>query len=1300
MSEEAASREAARRRKRRSTIRRRLSLAIAIVVSLVIAVVILTKSRYLPSRVAKYVNTQYLADSPFEFSCGRISGNFLRRIVVKDPVLRYHGQNASFNVFRADEIAVEVRLLEAVHLNLAIDDLYMKNVRLQLRKDTEGHLVIPEGGGGDAEHVESAMEGSVTVDRFRVDGLQLFIGGEDRELAVRNVNLAGALSYREGIARVTVDQGTADVSGSQTSVSTLRLDATYDGSRLAVRDFNVRTGSSVVVANGAYHEGDLERVQLVFNPISLDELHGLGLIPDVHGEFGGNLVIGGALDSLQIDGSLTGAGLGVALSGMKVEGTLANNWLDLERIEGNVFGAYVSGRFRYSLGDEADYIFDGKCRNLDLTQGFVPDAGLPETDFNGELVLNYDASSDRYIIDATLDSLVFAGYRSGHTRFRGDWWDPVGLTIDELNLERPGYRAEGMGTISNEGALDIVVSARGDDFQYLWDYLQVPPVVGSYSVTGRFSGSVTDAQINLNGDATGVEFLFARVDTATVNAEVKGVGTLDPRVKLRVEGAHLGIGNQQFDDPVMYTEVDSGLVSVRELTFARGDTTVVTSFDVVADDRAATIGVKRVSLRIHEDTWELERPTQVLWNDGVVDVDTLQLSSARGRVGASLEYDEVGDRIDLTAWGQEVDLALLADAAGSRGRFGGTGDFLLDARGNVTRPLVNLSVSLSQCHFDSVSVDHLLGDLSYDGTGYQAQRMRFIADGDTLSLSGEWGCPVSPIEWAREGLDSALAANSSIQARAIARHFPIARVVRLFDDRKLFRDAFTGAIDIAGSAASPTVRVNGRVVPRAGPGYGLPAATVAMRYQDNSLIVERLEGLGDFDAIVTGQIPMTLSFVDGVDVRRDTPLRATVRIEPSDLRRIEPYFASIMVLRGRVEGSVDLTGTIDAPLLNGDVRVSNGELQLTDMYERFREINATVSLRGREVLLSSLEARSGKEGTVSASGKVNLVGFRPTDYQVDVALREMWITSIPDFASRQTGNLSIRSTDRPDGVRIPHITGQLEVTEATIYYDPAASATGRTSIMTPTEAPGWTCYVDLVGHNNIWIRSADLNVELGGALILVRDRSGLYLRGDLNVLRGSYLIYANKFRIIDGSLNFSTATLRPGIYINAYTPHREDNGVEKRIYLALNWQQDQKEPDIQLSYDDAGYSQDDLYRMLGGTSLGTGVATTALERIINQQMTGVDISIDQRQIGDGTLLGTSEQEMIIGVGKYLWQDVYMRYRQGLTWSSEQELQVEYRLSNLFLLRSEFIRNSRRGYQGRSGNLSDEFNLDVKFRWEF
>ena len=174
-------------------------------------------------------------------------------------------------------------------------------------------------------------------------------------------------------------------------------------------------------------------------------------------------------------------------------------------------------------------------------------------------------------------------------------------------------------------------------------------------------------------------------------------------------------------------------------------------------------------------------------------------------------------------------------------------------------------------------------------------------------------------------------------------------------------------------------------------------------------------------------------------------------------------------------------------------------------------------------------------------------------------------------------------------------------------------------------------------------------------------------------------------------------------------------GQEKRIYVNLSWPIDKKEPQLSLSYDDPGYSETDIWRMLGGTDVsgeagGTsswdaskavlGLGGNYLGKVLNDQMSGVTIEVETRTLSSDQRTGAAEHEMVIGVGKYLWQDLYLRYRQGLTLTTDREVEIEYRISNMFLLRSEVIRHAQRRVVANSRQSTDEFNLDVKFRFEY
>jgi autotransporter translocation and assembly factor TamB len=371
---------------------------------------------------------------------------------------------------------------------------------------------------------------------------------------------------------------------------------------------------------------------------------------------------------------------------------------------------------------------------------------------------------------------------------------------------------------------------------------------------------------------------------------------------------------------------------------------------------------------------------------------------------------------------------------------------------------------------------------------------------------------------------------------------------------------------------------------------------------------------------------------------------------------------------------------------------------LADLDETYTDIGASLELHDNVIELPSIRGKSRGEQAFTGAGSVEFDGFRPSDYRLDISFSDFWVTRQPDFEAQFSGALAV-TTYQEDDRRIPNITGRLSVKQADIVYT-FESGGRRPTVTMPTASPGWLCSIDVDAHKNLWVRNPDMYVELGGQLIVKRDNDGLYLRGDLSALRGSYNVYNNKFQVVEGTIDFSAAEgIRPEVYINAYTPHRVADGQESRIYLTLRWPRDKIEPEIELSSDEPGYYQSDLWRMLGGTDIAGGLAANTLEKLLNQQMSGMTVYVDRQ--ATGRLRGGSpEQQMMIGVGKYLFEDLYLTYRQGITYTADQVVEAEYRLRNMIYIRSGIIRHSNPRYAGSILRNTDEYNLDVKFRWEY
>ncbi len=1295
--------------KRVASVRRRVSVVVALVITTVLVVVIHHQSQILPRRVADYVNEHYLAGTPFEFTLDGISGSLVHHIVLKNPVLRFRSQDASYNVFRADEVSVTYELMPIFAFRLIVHDVELKDVAIHLRQDAQGRMVLPVPQHDEPNPKKRGVVSPVVdVRRFNINGLEMTFGGNQQQLAVRDVHLAGACKYQDGIGRLEVENGNAYLIDSQKTIQSVRLAARTDGSSLFLDDFAIRLNESFVLANGEFRHGRFQGVDLVLNPISLSELHELGIAPDLDGTFSGRLSIAGTPDSLGVSGSLSGTGLGVELSGLDFEGKASPKGIDLRHVKGRVFGSLLDGSFKVDLPSE-NFVYDGTVKDLDFSRGFIPDSDLPPMSLSGHVRVEHDKKAKTYAWSAALDHGVVDGYESFGVVGDGIWHDGTGLAVRHIALSRPGYRIDGNGDVTPEGVADMVFRVDGTDLGYFWDHFKLPHVEGALSLTGRLQGPIDDFQVNLNGRATGVRYEFMTVDTAMVQAEARDVGAPAPTVTVSLSGNHGSIWGQRLDAPVVLIDVDTAMVRVHSARAVRGDTTIVVDLDVHPQGKRSRITIRHAEIETPGDSWETDAPSVILADDAGAVIDTVRFSSGRGEFGAAGSY-RVRDRtLAMDFWGRDVDLSVLHDAVRSSIPLHGVGDFQLRVDGSQDNPRVSLGLDVRRGVIDSVAFDELNAKASFDGNVYRLDNLRLVADHDSATARGQWTNGVSPVRLLR-GEHPPNTWNGALAASATLRHFSIARIFTAMHRTPTVSADLTGTMVVSGTLAAPVIRAAGTVAPGGGPQRELPPATVDAEYRDGTLHVVGVHVEDLINADISGHFPLTISFRDGVKLETDRPMDFRLDVSPhgSDLSQMGRYLPIVSSMRGEISGTVTGKGTPAVPVVSGGLSLAKGQLRLVGMQESFRDLSAHVDFADDVVRLTSLTAKSGDKGTVSGTGWARVSNYKAADYRADLTLHEFRVTSIPDVDVVLDGVVTARLQDWREGQKLPFVTGALDVREATIQLELGPDNGTGSALTLPTDEPGWICSVDISAPKNVWVKNPDLNVELAGDVILKRDERGMYFRGDMSVLRGSYRLYANKFTITSGSMDFSAAeTLRPAMVIEAYTPYHTPGEADRNIYLSLNWPYDKKEPQISLTFDDPGYSEADIWRLLGGAgnvaATTAGVATNALERIINSQMTGgFTVDVEQRQFEETTGTGakTVEQETLVGLGRYLWEDVYLQYKRGLSLGAEQEVNVEYRLSNKFLLRSQFIYNSRRNIAGIAGQNTDEFNLDLKYRFEY
>jgi hypothetical protein len=465
-----------------------------------------------------------------------------------------------------------------------------------------------------------------------------------------------------------------------------------------------------------------------------------------------------------------------------------------------------------------------------------------------------------------------------------------------------------------------------------------------------------------------------------------------------------------------------------------------------------------------------------------------------------------------------------------------------------------------------------------------------------VRAQGTWMSDVSPVRIARGERTDALWI-APIRGHMNFGHFPLATVFKAMHKPTLIAAAFDGTIELGGSLDAPTARLKGAIVPAKGEGQELPPAEVDIRYADGAIRVDKLNTTEELDLKLTGTFPLAFSFHDGARVESGKPLDFKLEINPRDEEPVEVgrYIEGVSLLRGILTANVVGGGTPASPRLSGGLAFTRGQLRVTGLEEEFKDIALRVDFIDDVVRLTTLSARSGKKGSLVASGWTRISDYKPSDYKLDVTMREFEVESVSDIKVKTDGNLTVRLVNWRDGRRIPRITGRLAIKEADITMDITQREGGASGadFTRPTASPNWLAAVDIDAAKNVWIRNPDLSVELEGDLILNRDERGLYFRGDMSILRGNYYVYGNKFQITDGTFDFSASeTLRPSMQINAYTPYvgsRDFTGPEQNIYLSLSWPYDQKEPRIKLTFEGApGYSDAEIWALLAGNNIGAG----------------------------------------------------------------------------------------------------------------
>jgi len=336
--------------------------------------------------------------------------------------------------------------------------------------------------------------------------------------------------------------------------------------------------------------------------------------------------------------------------------------------------------------------------------------------------------------------------------------------------------------------------------------------------------------------------------------------------------------------------------------------------------------------------------------------------------------------------------------------------------------------------------------------------------------------------------------------------------------------------------------------------------------------------------LATAALPLDLSLVSGRQRKLDRPLVGRLRTDSVDLTLLQSLFPDITTATGKLNTDVALSGTWLQPLLRGEIELDNGSLTMADLGVKYEHVNADLALAGDTLWVRKLGAISGlPSDSISVVGHVAFADLDNPSFDLRLGANNFTAidkprnaflvvsTTRPVVLTGSTSAALVRGGVRIDRGRVyVRALTQKRAIDVTDNFDVVDTSVIRMDALLPSAPASLVENLTLdnviidIG-DDVWLRSPEANIKLGGALRVTRavGREGglarLALSDSLTVQRGTYQLNLGlarpTFEMERGVIRFfGDPDLEPALDLSALHTVREvrNNSNRQDVKIRVN----------------------------------------------------------------------------------------------------------------------------------------------------
>lgn len=540
-------------------------------------------------------------------------------------------------------------------------------------------------------------------------------------------------------------------------------------------------------------------------------------------------------------------------------------------------------------------------------------------------------------------------------------------------------------------------------------------------------------------------------------------------------------------------------------------------------------------------------------------------------------------------------------------------------------------------------------------------------DGQRLSLEGR----VDPV-------------GGAVQAAVNLRGL---RLARLLAEKGTLppQTELSGRGRLSGSLDQPVLKIGGRLSGLHWP--GLPPAEVEFQGSYGQEML-RLKGRARQDgrllAELDARLGFTLSLRPPVWEATHEGLRLQARAQDLSLEMLQPLLRGVSGLQGKASLGLEVSGSPRQPQVQGRLQVKDGSLIIDATGQEVGGIQMLLTLRGQRVSVERCSAQAG--GELKVQGHLDLPLRGPGGLDLKLSTQEVKVSLGTMGQMTTQADLSLggsfarpvlRGSVRPSRLMIAFALTTPPGLEDVVILQPGQKppplSKSEEKFRLPPVLDPLAMQVRAELADPTRVSLSDGWLQTRGSLLLKKEPGGpLTFHEGIVVDKGLIIILGKRFEILEGGANFRG---RPEPNPDLEAEAQLNMGTTT---VFINVAGTAKDPQLNLS-SLPPMSQTDILstiifgrpanKLSGGQSRELSAQALALlgaaGRKELESLFGPDISPDVVTVHNAPATGSS-----LEAGKYLNEQLYVRYRQNLGPYGGQSVGLEYRFSRDFAVESQ------------------------------